>query len=109
MKLGSLIFMLINCLSCSSAQENSLKLGDIYPEKIEITNIETNEKKVITDTNQINTLISSLINSRREIVKFKPKVKIEIFTQKETILLLYADGYLKYNGISYKVEKLLEF
>jgi len=96
-------------LFCTRALDNTLKLDVVCPKRIEVTNIETNEKEVVTDIDQINSLISILSNSRREVVRFRPKVKIEIVTPKEVILLLYADGYVKYNGISYKVTQRLVF
>lgn len=102
--------MFVMFFSCSNAQKNGLILDSANIKSIEITYLETGENKELINKSEINSLINAINRNEKEIVKFKPKIKIEIFTDKDNVLLLlYADGYFKHNGKSYKLKQQLEF
>lgn len=109
MRILSYLFILIAFISCSQDKNDALKLNNTQTEEVKITLIETGEIRILTEIKEINNFFDKLNSNKREIVKFKPDLRIEVIGKNSNLLILYADGYIKHEGISYKLNKKLDF
>ncbi len=96
--------MIFSFVSCDQ-KADILNMDTIHPNEIKIINLKTGQEKILSGEEEMKNFMKQLEPQEKELVKFKPSYRIEIILKNnKTLLFLYADGYIKYQRISYKLK-----
>ncbi len=103
------ISFLIGVLCCCQHNKNDvLKFKKDDPKGIVISSIKTGEVKTLTRSSEIKKIIDQLRFNKREFVVFMPTKRIEIrYFNRESMIVLSSNEYIKYNGVAYKLKEKL--